>query len=188
MRTLKTSGKFFNRGILEALHLGKCRRIFHSADLNITVAVESESRLVNLSFFPTADINIRTGGIPVIFQHHPAYILTIFRKIGIKHLRITDDNLCAFLFMEMNPWYACHFLLQIINVNLFSLIQPFSGTSDSGYLNRSRISAFKSHFLTMYLRPASSKAFREGTAFIDHRKLPGLFCRCFPAAVVKICQ
>lgn len=69
MGTLEASGKFFDGGILETLHLGKSGRIFHTADLDVAVTVEGESGLINLALLAAADIDIGAGGVTVVFQH-----------------------------------------------------------------------------------------------------------------------
>ena len=90
--------------------------------------------------------------------------------------------------MEMDAGHAGHLLLQVVNVNLLTLIEPLFGAADSRHMNRRRIAAFERNFAAVYLGPASAKTSRESPVFCDDRKLPGLFCRCAPSAVVKISQ
>ena len=85
MATRKASMESRHRRILKTLYFFQLRRMLHTADLNIAVAVEGKLRLEHL-FPAAADINIRTRRIPVIFQHHRAFFSGILRQIRIKHL------------------------------------------------------------------------------------------------------
>ena len=90
--------------------------------------------------------------------------------------------------MEMDAGHAGHLLLQVVNVNLLTLIEPLFGAADSRHMNRRRIAALERNFAAVYLGPASAKTSRESPVFCDDRKLPGFFCRRAPSAVVKISQ
>ena len=131
MATRKASTEFRHRRILKTLYFFQLRRMLHTADLNIAVAVEGKLRLEHL-FPAAADINIRTSSHPGNFPASSCLSFSsILRQIRIKHLHIADDDLCSRLHAVCNPRYTGHLLFQIVEIHtreqLFPSSLPFSG-------------------------------------------------------------
>ena len=184
MATRKASMEFRHRRILKTLYFFQLRRMLHTADLNIAVAVEGKLRLEHL-FPAAADINIRTRRIPIIFQHHRAFFSGILRQIRIKHLRIADDDLCARLLMQCNPRYTGHLLFQIVEIHTRE--QLFSRLCRSPVHNPHRRIVLTDIFrlLLMNRRPGPSKA-RHCAELFDHDGIHNNWL--FPGAVIKLRQ
>ena len=186
MITGKVSDKLFYRRILETFHFIDLRRIGYTADFNITIPMERKLRLIYFSISSTTDINICTGGITIIFQHHLSFITGIFRHIRIQNFRIPQNYFCSRFFMKCDTRNTCHFLFQIINVNSRFLF--FSGlcTSSVHHIDRRIIFSHQPGLLLINGRPGAAKSRRHSTELVNRHRIH--LNRCFPLTVIKISQ